>query len=211
MAALSAEILGSIPAEDIRYLSLSRNVIRELPPASFQAFKNLIYLDLSGNSLIGISADIFMGLESTVRELKLGQNKITSIGSVPISIRSLQKFDLSENNIVDIPRNAFSGVENLLVLNISNNNHMAPIPPTLIQPLTKLRVLDLANTGLKVLPVELLSASFDLEILLLKHNALQEIQDGTFANMKNISTIDLSYNNIMSIRPSSFVNMMNIL
>lgn len=202
--------MGSIPPEDIRYLSLSRNVIRELPPASFQAFHNLIYLDLSGNSLIGISADIFMGLETTLRELKLGQNKITSVGSVPISIRSLQKLDLSENTIVDIPRNAFSGIENLIVLNISNNNHLGTIPSTLVQPLTKLRVLDLTNTGLKVIPVDLLSASFDLEILILKHNSLQEIQDGTFANMKNITTIDLSYNNIMSIRPSSFVNVMNI-
>lgn len=160
--------------------------------------------------MIGISADIFMGLESTLRELKLAQNKIASVGSVPISIRTLQKLDLSENAIVDIPRNAFSGVENLIVLNISNNNHLGPVPSTLIHPLTKLRILDLTNTGLKVLPVDLLAASFDMEILVLKHNALQEIQDGTFANMKNITTIDLSYNNIMSIRPSSFVNVMNI-
>lgn len=44
VAALSSDILGSIQPEDIRYLSLSRNVIRELPAGSFQSFKNLLFL-----------------------------------------------------------------------------------------------------------------------------------------------------------------------
>lgn len=185
-------------------------MVRELPPASFQLFKNLIYLDLSGNSLIGITADIFMGLEPSLRELKLSQNKITGVGSIPLPLRALQKLDLSENNIVDIPRNAFSGVENLIYLNMSYNIHLGPLPATLVQPLTKLRILDFSNTGLKSLPVEMFSGSFDLEMIILRHNSLQEIQDGTFSNLKNISSIDLSQNNIMSIRPSSFVNVMNI-
>ncbi|XP_055700052.1 protein artichoke [Phlebotomus papatasi] len=210
VAALSSDILGSIQPEDIRYMSLSRNVIRELPPASFQMFKNLIYLDLSGNSLIGISADIFVGLEGALQDLRLAQNKITSVGNVPLVLNHLLKLDLSENNIVDIPRNAFSGLPALVHLNLSGNPHLGPIPHSLLTPLKKLRTLDLSKAGLKVLPIELLANNPDLQIVNLQNNAIQEIQEGTFSNLRNITSIDLSNNNIMSIRPSSFVNVMSI-
>lgn len=59
VAALSSDILGSIQPEDIKYMSLSRNVIRELPPGSFEMFRNLRYLDLSGNSLAQVRGVTF--------------------------------------------------------------------------------------------------------------------------------------------------------
>lgn len=210
VAALSSDILGSIQPVDIKYMSLSRNVIRELPAGSFQMFKNLIYLDLSGNALATISADTFSGLESSLKDLRLAQNRITGIGNIPLQLRELKFLDFSANSIVDIPANAFSGVENLIYLNISNNHHLAPIPSTILHTLTKLRSLDLSNTGIKSLQVELFANSPDLEVILLRNNAIQEIGDGSFSNLKNITLIDLSHNNIMTIKSSAFINLMGI-
>uniref|UniRef100_A0A1B0DP90 Uncharacterized protein n=1 Tax=Phlebotomus papatasi TaxID=29031 RepID=A0A1B0DP90_PHLPP len=161
-------------------------------------------------NLIGISADIFVGLEGALQDLRLAQNKITSVGNVPLVLNHLLKLDLSENNIVDIPRNAFSGLPALVHLNLSGNPHLGPIPHSLLTPLKKLRTLDLSKAGLKVLPIELLANNPDLQIVNLQNNAIQEIQEGTFSNLRNITSIDLSNNNIMSIRPSSFVNVMSI-
>lgn len=210
VAALSSDIFGSINPEEIKYMSLARNVIRELPAGSFQVFTNLIYLDLSGNSLATITSDTFMGLESSLRDLRLSQNKITGIGNIPLELNELKLLDLSDNNIVDIPRNAFTGVKNLIYLNISNNHHLAPIPQTIIHPLTKLRILDMSQTGMKVLPNELFANCPDLEVITLRRNTIHEIPDNSFMNLRNISTIDLSYNNITTIKLSAFVNLMSI-
>lgn len=210
VAALSSEILGSIQPEDIRYLSLSRNVIRELPGGSFQMFKKLLYLDLSGNSLAILNAEMMVGLENSLMELKLGQNKITNIGNVPLALTQLRRLDLSHNNIVDIPRNAFEGVENLIYLNLSHNHHLAPIPLTIIHPLTKLQVFDASNLGLKIVQQELFSKSPNLKSIILKSNKIQDLPEGTFTNLRNLTTVDLSFNNILTIRPGAFINSMNI-
>lgn len=210
VAALSSDILGSIQPEDIKYMSLSRNVIRELPPGSFEMFRNLRYLDLSGNSLATISADTFQGLDAALRELRVSQNRITGIGNVPLALRKLRILDLSDNNIVDISKNSLMGLENLLYLNLSHNHHLGPIPSNLLQPLIKLRTIDLSMSGLKTLPSELFENSPDLEIAILRNNGIQEIGEATFANLRNVSSIDLSYNHISSLRSASFVNVMNL-
>lgn len=210
VAALSTEILGSIQAEDIRYMSLSRNVIRELPGGSFQSFKNLLFLDLSGNSLAILNAEMFAGLENSLMELKLGQNKITNIGNISLKLTQLRRLDLSYNNIVDIPRNAFEGVENLLYLNLSNNHHLAPMPVNIIKSLTKLQTFDLSNVGLRTVQPEIFSKSPNLKSIYLKNNKISELADGTFNNLRNLTTVDLSFNNIMTIKPGTFINAMNI-
>ena len=210
VAALSSEILGSLQAGDIRYMSLSRNVIRELPGGSFQMFKNLLYLDLSGNSLAILNAEMFVGLENSLMELKLGQNKITNIGNVPLKLSQLRRLDLSHNNVVDIPKNAFEGIENLMYLNLSHNHHLAPMPSTIINSLTKLQIFDLSNVGLRTVQAELFSKSPSLRTISLKNNKIVELADGTFNNLVNLTTVDLSYNNIMTIKPGTFINAMNI-
>lgn len=191
-------------------MSLSRNVIRELPSGSFQKFGNLIYLDLSSNSLATINADTFSGLEVSLKELRLSQNKITSIGQMPLELSELRFLDLSDNNIGEIPRNVFRSLEHLVSLNLSGNSHLGSVPATILQGLGNLRILDLSDTGMKVLSDELFVHSPNLERISLRYNALQEIREGSFANLRNITSIDLSYNNIKNLLSSSFINLMNI-
>lgn len=210
VAALSSDILGSLNPKDIRYMSLSRNVIRELPGGSFQMFNDLLFLDLSGNSLAILNAEMFVGLENCLMDLRLGQNKITNIGGISLKLSQLRRLDLSHNNIVDIPKNAFEGVENLISLNLSNNHHLAPMPSSLINTLTKLQVFDLSNVGLRTIQSELFSKSPNLRTIYLRNNKISELSDATFNNLRNLTTVDLSYNNIMTIRPGTFINAMNI-
>ncbi|XP_053947146.1 chaoptin [Anastrepha ludens] len=210
VAALSTEILGSIQAEDITTLTLARNVIRELPSGSFQTFANLRTLDLSGNSLAVISADIFLGLDQSLNELKLAQNRITGLGTAPLALTELRSLDLSGNNLADLPRNIFQGLENLQYLNLSSNHHLAPVPAALIRPLSRLQVIDLSQCSLKQVSGDLFATLQDLKHIYLNNNNLQEINDCSFVDLWNISSIDLSNNQITSIRPGAFVNVMHI-
>ncbi|KAM7363550.1 uncharacterized protein ACRADG_000411 isoform 2-T4 [Cochliomyia hominivorax] len=210
VAALSAEILGSIQASDITSLSLARNVIRELPTGSFQMFSNLRSLDLSGNSLAVINADIFLGLETSLNELKLGQNRITGLGNIPMALTELRSLDLSHNNLVELPTNIFQGLENLQYLNLSGNHHLAPIPAALIRPLSRLQIVDFSFCSLKQLSGDLFATLQDLKMIYLNDNNIQEINDGSFVDLWNITTIDLSNNQITSIRPGAFVNVMHL-
>lgn len=151
-----------------------------------------------------------MGLENSLLELKIGQNRITNVGSHPLTLNRLRKLDLSHNNIVDIPNNAFEGISQLTYLNLSHNIHFSPIPVNLIYPLIKLQVLDLSNTGLKSIFPEMLNKAPNLRQIHLRGNKIQELTEGTFTNLRNLTIVDLSFNNIASIRPATFINAMNI-
>jgi Leucine-rich repeat (LRR) protein len=191
-------------------MSLSRNVIRELPAGSFQMFKNLLYLDLSGNSLAIINSDMFAGLENSLMELRIGQNKITNIGNAPLRLSRLRKLDMSHNNIVDIPRDVFDGVNQLVYLNLSHNNHLAPIPVSIVHSLNKLQTVDFSNTGMKSIFPEMFAKSPNLKTIVLRNNKIQELLEGTFSNMRNLTFVDLSFNIISKIQPATFINAMNI-
>lgn len=210
VAALSSEILGSVQSEYLQVLTLSRNVIRELPAGTFQVFKNLHKLDLSGNSLAVVNSEIFTGLQASLIDLSLSQNKITNLGSAPLGLPQLRKMDLSGNNIADIPRNVFSDLGNLIFLNMSGNIHFDPVPPYLLKPLLNLQSLDLSSCGIKSISGDLFTGLGQIRELYLHHNNLLELTENTFQDLFNITFIDLSYNHLTSIRPQTFVNVMTL-
>ncbi|XP_050095009.1 protein artichoke [Anopheles aquasalis] len=208
VAALSASILKSIQPENIRYLSLSRNVIRELPGDSFAAFRKLIYLDLSGNSLGVISEDTFKGLEGTLLEIKLSFNRIASLRK--IGLPKLRRLDLSANSIDDLAIDSFHSLANLLYLNVSGNEHIGQVTRTMIYPLTKLQVIDISHCGLKGIQADLFHNNSDLRIVLLNDNQLRVIEEGTFLNLNNLFELSLAGNGIEQLKPRSFVNTVNL-
>uniref|UniRef100_A0A182IT29 Uncharacterized protein n=1 Tax=Anopheles atroparvus TaxID=41427 RepID=A0A182IT29_ANOAO len=208
VAALSSSILKSIKPENIRYLSLSRNVIRELPGDSFAAFRKLIYLDISGNSLGVISEDTFKGLEGTLLEIKLSYNRIASLRK--IALPKLRRLDLSSNNIDDLAIDSFHSLTSLLYLNVSGNEHIGQITRTMIYPLTRLQVIDVSHCGLKTLQADLFHNNSDLRIAMLNHNQLKVVEEGTFLNLNNLFELSLAGNGLEHLKPRSFVNTVNL-
>lgn len=210
IAALSQEILGSLEPESIRYLSLARNIIRELPVGSFRALSNLIYLDLSLNSLVFLSAEMFTGLENSLMELKLSGNKLSHLGNIPLGLRNLRRLDLSQNNLQEVSKMAFNGLDYLVYLNVSHNTHLTPFPVDLFHPMARLHILDLSNTGIEKLSGDIFANLLQLRVIRLASNHIQEIEESTFFNLRNLTEVDLSNNKIMTIKPGSFVNVMSL-
>lgn len=209
VAALSGDIFRSI-AEKVTKLILSKNVVRELPAASFQYFQHLEYLDLTRNLLAVLNTDAFSGLETTLTHLYLSENRIGSIAGPPLALMKLSVLDLSENQLTELSRNAFTALPELKYLNLSHNAHLITLPSNIFHKLTSLKVIDLSYTGLKTLPADLLSKSTSIQSIYCSNNGITEISDGVFSNLLNLTTVDLSYNSINNIRPSAFVNVMNI-
>ncbi|XP_044261824.1 protein artichoke [Tribolium madens] len=209
VAALSGDILRSI-AEKVTKLVLAKNVIRELPPASFQYFQHLSHLDLTRNLLTNLNSDAFLGLENTLKELHLGQNKISSVTGPTLSLIKLEVLDLSDNHLTELSRNVFGMVPQLRFLNLSHNSHLASIPSNLIHKLPNLEVFDLSFTGLKFLTGDFFAKSSKLRRIYLQNNAIGELGDGVFANLPNLTSIDLSFNHISNIKQGAFVNVKNI-
>ncbi|XP_055631978.1 chaoptin [Toxorhynchites rutilus septentrionalis] len=208
VAALSSNILKSIQPENIRYLSLSRNVIREFPANSFTSFKKLIYLDISGNSLGVISEDTFAGLDSTLLEIKMSYNKISTFRK--IDLPKLRRLDISSNSIDDLTVDAFHKLGNLLYLNMSGNEHITQITRTMIYPLNKLQVIDISNNGIKTIQADLFHNNTELRIILLNHNHLKMIEENTFMALNNLFNVDISHNEITTIKSRSFINTVNL-
>ncbi|GBP47928.1 Chaoptin [Eumeta japonica] len=209
VTALSNDILRAV-SDRIASLVLSRNVIRELPPAAFDHFKSLNHLDLSGNLLNSISADVFTGLEQTLEFLSLSQNRILGFTGQQIQFLNLWFLDISDNQLTEIPANAFELLPNLSHLNMSRNHHITVLPKDIFQHNQALLVIDLSHAGLKTIAVNQFLRNPNLEQIYLANNLIQEISEATFKNLKNLTHLDLSYNNIANIKTPAFVNIMSI-
>jgi Leucine-rich repeat (LRR) protein len=209
VAALSGEILRAV-ASRVTVLSLARNVVRELPSASFKEFTHLQTLDLSGNLLANVAAITFIGLEGSLVKLHLSGNRLTSLPSSPIALPQLELLDMSRNQLAEVPRIAFTQLPSLVHLNLSHNTALGSISPTLLHSLPQLTELDLSQTGLNMLSPELLLRSQNLEKVFLCNNLIQELPEGSFRNLRNLTTIDLSYNQILNIRTGAFMGLKSI-
>lgn len=209
VTALSSDILRAV-SDRITSLVLSRNVIRELPSGAFNHFKHLNHLDLSGNLLNSISADVFTGLEPSLEFLSLSQNRILGFTGQQIQFLTLWFLDLSDNQLSEIPANAFDLLPSMSHLNMSRNPHITILPQNVLNHNQALLVIDLSYTGLKAIPVNLFAKTSGLEQIYLTNNLIQEISEGTFKNLKNLTHLDLSNNNIVNIRTPAFVNVMSI-
>nr|XP_022919705.1 protein artichoke isoform X2 [Onthophagus taurus]XP_022919706.1 protein artichoke isoform X2 [Onthophagus taurus] len=208
IAALSGEILRSI-AEKVTTLIISRNVVRELPSSTFQYFEQLENLDLTRNLLTSLNSETFNGLETTLVNLVLSQNKITNLNE-NLSLNQLEKLDLSENLITNISSDYFKELANLRRLDLSGNVNLRSFPITILHPLLNLEIIDLSRVKMKSLSSDFFNKNLKLKEIYLKDNELIEISERSFENMINLTILDLSINKIQNIRQSAFVNLMNI-
>ena len=209
MAALSSDILRSL-AEHVATLVISKNVVRELPPATFQYFRQLTHLDLTSNLLTTLDVNIFTGLETTLISLNVSQNRIVNFTGLPLQLSALQILDISNNHLMNIPSNCFTYLSNLRYLNISKNLQISTVDPNSFHKLSQLEIIDMSYLNLTVLSPNIFSKIHQVKEIYLSGNSLTEMPIGIFSDLPNLTVIDLSYNNIINIKSKAFINIMNI-
>ncbi|XP_067383567.1 toll-like receptor 9 [Channa argus] len=215
---LSGNSLTSIPwlPESLRVLDLQNNCIFHIiypvkTPNLEELYlsRNCFYANPCNQSFY-INEGVFREL-SKLKNLALGYNNLTAVpkGLPP----SLEKLDLRENTITEIPERAFAKLVALKSLNLEWNcqrcDHAArpcfPCPqnlPLYLHPNSfysensSITFLSLRGNSLKTFPEGLFRPLKCLKRLDLSDNLLKDaIQDGTFfTELKGLTWISLIYN-----------------
>ncbi|KAG7213765.1 hypothetical protein KM043_002988 [Ampulex compressa] len=204
IAALSTELIKAT-ASSLVTLGLTRNLVREIPARLFHNFESLASLELSGNMLTGVSQQTVAGLDDTLLNLDLSHNRLSSVGELPL--RNLLSLNLAGNQLKRLSPETFKYLHRLRHLDLSSNPLYGGFPP-IFPP--SLLTLDISRTDLKILPAVLLLNLESLERIRLSGNRLQEIDEGTFQHLYNLSSIDLSHNEIERIESGAFVSLVNL-
>lgn len=161
----------------LKYINLSHSKLYKIADFTL-GIPFLLEVDLSGNELIALTANVFTGAEN-LRTIDLSHNKISILSpEVFMNLKSLTEINLSHN---ELHNNTFNragvdwtdNIESLKILDLSHNQifyyHMMPF---------------LAFAGLP-----------NLESLNLRFNQIT-IDYGVFASNHKLKTLDFSYNNM---------------
>ncbi|XP_047169329.1 receptor-like protein 56 isoform X1 [Vigna umbellata] len=214
-------ITGQIPNNNIssilpnlQFLNLSRNLIQGSIPIEFGQMSLMDTLDLSDNLLSGEIPKNISGAGSLLKYLKLSHNELDGpifpslkyleqlylddnslYGSIPSNFfnSSLQRLDLSYNNLVGKLSSAIGNLSNLKTLSLSNNNLEGSIPTNLVE-LEYLSYLDLSNNNLTGYVPSFINGS--VNYIHLSNNKLSGLSKRMFSETSFLVMLDLGYNEI---------------
>lgn len=205
LKALSPELF--IKCTSLEWLSLANNMIGEIPENVFDVLNNLLYLNLAGNNISNLKSGIFVGLRS-LKELNLKKNHLTTFkGEFFITWKSngtsIEKMDLSDNQISYLFPTSFKVHPNLRVINLARNKFNF-FPGELIIGLEYLQEIDLSGNVLKTLDEFDFGRLPRLKILKLNDNDIEIVSETAFHNSTQLQVIDLSNNNVEKIGERTF-------
>ncbi|XP_021942766.1 relaxin receptor 1 isoform X2 [Zootermopsis nevadensis] len=174
--------LSEVPQDistHVTRLILANNSIK-LSRDSFKRYNNLELIHLGWNQIDDLPDGVFEQQQMLIR-LFLTNNKLTFIRAGALKdLTHLKWLVLQDNNIVDIDMEALTYL-NLTWLDITRNR------------------LTLEGKYFPELP--------QLKQLILDENAIEEIGENTFANLRALQSLDLNKNRIRHIHPNAFRNL----
>uniref|UniRef100_H3A8F4 Podocan n=1 Tax=Latimeria chalumnae TaxID=7897 RepID=H3A8F4_LATCH len=194
----------------VNSLMLLHNQISEISRNDFATTYFITELNLSYNKLtsLKIHREAFRKLK-LLESLDLSGNSLHTVPKgLPKNLRILR---LKENEIGTIPDGAFSKMNTLKALFLSNNKlKTSSFYPGTWQELINLQVLDLSGNQLSYVPSDLPES---LEYLYLQRNKIHTIFLSTFESTPNIKAIFLRRFNRLTadrIHNSAFENLKNL-
>jgi Leucine-rich repeat (LRR) protein len=202
-----------IGLEQLKFLDLSLNNVRQLPHGLFCPLNNIQTVNLSRNGIEDIEN---LGLSNRSKEeerckvpverLILSRNEISS--APPGALASLFKLahlDLSFNNLGVLVENTFKDLGGLEVLNVSHNRLVA-LPPKIFSFTPHLTELQLSNNSIGTIDLMAFSNLTRLQVLNLSGNSLDEnwIKPGIFDGLRTLILLDLSANHISKVESKLF-------
>ena len=198
IGALSYDILRSV--KGLEELSLAYNIIREIPKGTFKDLNNLKILNMYGNQIAIVDQDTFAGAESNLEYLDLGFNIIKSIAT-DLSLPNLKYLNLAKNNLSNI-EGAFNLLSSLNSL-VLKENAIDNVTPFTFTGLNNLISIDLSQNLIRSVLPEVFSNNYLNEVNV-SGNLLKELEQDTFVNLPILEVLDLSHNNLNTINNGAF-------
>ena len=159
--------------DGLRYLSLCRCSLQNLPRPTFDGLINLQILNISNNNISSLQADIFRDLSSLL-VLRIDNNALTTLDiSVFQRLKLLQYLYLGGNHLNSI------------------NGGIASLP--------FLQVIDLSGNMLTVISTKLFRDSPMLTVISLDSNNINNIESEAFFNMTSLRALSVSHNTLTNL------------
>ncbi|MBN3275645.1 LRTM2 protein, partial [Polyodon spathula] len=133
-------------------------------------------------------------LPPNTKTLLLLNNKLSSLSHRAFSnLSSLERLDLSNNFLDNLPASLFRDLDNLSEL-VLHNNSITGLDKGLLRSCTGLQRLDLSMNGLSQVPLGLLDDLPGVEWLSLADNKLQALERAAFEPLSSLQLLNLSGN-----------------
>ncbi|XP_004930073.1 leucine-rich repeat-containing protein 70 isoform X1 [Bombyx mori] len=143
--------------------------------------------------------DINVGVSKAVQVYSLKHNVISELDNFCFKesgYTALKLLDISYNLIFWIGLHAFSGLEKLIYLNLSNNR-LRYIPSDLFWDTPQLEHLDLSSNVFESLKNEPFIMHTKLQILNLNNCRIRSLPDRLFTRLPNLKKLDISENYVV--------------
>lgn len=188
---------------NLEILVLSANSLSVIEPYAFASLLNLqeLYLDL--NDLTQIDASLLSGL-SKLRLIKLDGNKLVEIMSNSFVSISIDKLDLSFQNIITIESGAINRCNKLAYIKLANNQ-IQKISPGFVADMQVIEKIDLSGNVIDKVDYDAFGKLDQLMTLGLNDNYISSIERGAFVNLSNLRNLFLFGNLLREINSEMFI------
>ncbi|XP_076761921.1 uncharacterized protein LOC143429939 [Xylocopa sonorina] len=176
-------------------LDLEANLIQDLSSYCFYGV-HLIKLTLKGNQISKISEYAFAGLEDSLSDLDLTENKLKLFPMAPLRrLESLASLRLAWNEISELPNDGYSQLSSLLILDLSSNN-FEKLAEDCFRSCSILHTLSLYYNSIETIHKDAFVSLKELESIDLSHNKIVFLDVATFKGNERLRNIELSHNHI---------------
>ncbi|XP_050295565.1 toll-like receptor 3 [Anthonomus grandis grandis] len=176
-------------------------------------FGSLLYklklriLRIENTPLETIEEFSFLGVNSTLNELHLVNSSLMAFPTAAFKILgNLTTLNINGHNITDIPKDAFFDSETagkLLKLYLINGPLKTP-PIEALQPLRKLKTLDLHGNQISELKRNQFKGLRDVEVLDLSFNQIPKIDSSHLSDLTKMGWLNVSNNNLKELTRGAF-------
>ncbi|CAD1472482.1 unnamed protein product, partial [Heterotrigona itama] len=153
------------------------------------------YLQVSGNRITELCNENCSHASLSLRGLK-------KLKILTVSRNNVRYLDLSHNQIIEVMNLCDNILTSIETLNLSNN-YISMIDNNFVNMLY-LRTLDLSNNRIAILPTMLIFNSRSLEVLLLRNNSIEDIDDLFKKNSFKELELHLQDNPFSAVKYSNF-------
>lgn len=193
--------------DNLEVLDLKDNKLDSLPVGIFDFLYNLTYLDLSRNLLVGevMNSEIFNDLTKT-KFLDLSRNDLSGTPETIFSSFSvLDTLYLHKCLLDEVPNFVTrSNLKTITNLDLSTNHIAKLVHKGIFENLYNLEILNLGANVIDEIDEIVFLPLRNLKTLILRKNRLEILANNLFQSLKSLAFLDLSYNDIEFIPVDAF-------
>ncbi|XP_018576955.1 protein artichoke [Anoplophora glabripennis] len=168
---------------------------------------NLKVLQIEDTPIETIEEHTFLGVNDTLNEFHLMNSSLKEFPTSAFKILgNLTLLTIDGHRMTELPKDAFALSDmtgKLLKLQIANGNLTTP-PPESLQPLRKLKTLDLHGNQIKDLKRNQFKGLRDVEVLDLSYNVIPKVDASHLADLTKLGWLNVSHNSLTEITRGAF-------